>query len=107
MKSKTHIIIAATILTIISAASPGSAIESNSANQQSIDTQQKTLLAGKGGTVKGGHSSSKSPSKANKHQKGQAQRNEDQNVNPAFKSYKTNGGRLSKGAWQKAGMPSK
>jgi hypothetical protein len=107
MRKKTTTIIAATILAIIGATSPGSAIESNSANQQFIHTQQKTLLAGKGATVKGGHSSGKSPSKTNKHQKGQARRNEDQNVNPAFKAYKKNGGKLSKGAWEKAGMPKK
>ncbi|MFM2302731.1 MAG: hypothetical protein RLZZ135_134, partial [Cyanobacteriota bacterium] len=78
------------------------ALELRPTSQHFINTQQTTLLAG-GGTVKGGHSSGKSPSKKGKHQKGEARRDEDQNINPAFKAYKQNGGRLSKTAWKKRG----
>jgi hypothetical protein len=83
-----------------------SALDLRPTNQH-INTQQTTLLAGKGGIIKGGHDSVKSPSKKGKHQKGEARRDEDQNINPAFKAYKQKGGKLSKTAWKKAGMPSK
>jgi hypothetical protein len=83
------------------------AFESRPTNQHFTNTQQTTLLAGKGGTIKGGHDSGKSPSKKGKHEKGEARRNEDQNINPAFKAYKEKGGKLSKTAWKKAGMPSR
>ncbi|MEM7591706.1 MAG: hypothetical protein AAF383_09350 [Cyanobacteria bacterium P01_A01_bin.83] len=57
--------------------------------------------------TKGGHSKGKSPSKQEKHQKGDARRQQDQNVNPKWKAYKDNGGNLSKDAWKKQGMPKK
>lgn len=57
--------------------------------------------------VVGGHSSSKSPSNQEKHQQGEATRNEDQNVNPQWKAYKASNGKLSKTAWKNQGMPKK
>lgn len=60
---------------------------------------------GKENTVKGGHSTSKSPSKKETHQKGEARRHQEQNVNPAFKEYRKHGGKLSKSAWLKQGQP--
>ena len=108
MKGKLTAIIAGTMLAAIGATLPASAILSSTVGQQQIDRQQGTLLlAGKEGSVRGGHSKGKSPSKEAKHQKGEARRNQDQNVNPAFKEYKKNNGKLSKSAWEKAGKPKK
>jgi hypothetical protein len=58
-------------------------------------------------TVQGGHSKGKSPSSLEKHQNGEATRNEQQNVNPRWNAYKKNGGKLAKAAWKKQGMPTK
>ena len=55
----------------------------------------------------GGHSKEKSPSKKGKHEKGEARRKQDQEINPEFKEYKKKGGKLAKGAWMKAGKPKK
>lgn len=54
---------------------------------------------------KGGHSTNKSPSKQEKHEKGDARRKQDQEINPKFQEYKKNGGKLAKTAWLKQGMP--
>ena len=96
------------MLAIIGSTLPSEAIVANKIGQPQIGYQLETLLlAAKGKTVEGGHSTGKSPSKKGKHEKGEARRNQDQNVNPAFKAYKAKGGKLSKTAWEKAGMPKK
>jgi hypothetical protein len=109
MKGKLSAIIAGTMLAVTGTTLPASAIVSSTVGQQQIGVQQETLLlaANKGNSVKGGHSTGKSPSNKEKHQKGEARRNQDQNVNPAFKNYKKHGGKLSKDTWQKAGQPKK
>lgn len=103
-KFDTIIVIAIAISIAVGSNLSALALELRPINQHFINTQQTTLLAA-ASTVKGGHSSGKSPSKKGKHQKGEARRDEDQNINPAFKAYKQKGGQLSKTAWKKAGMP--
>lgn len=103
-------LIAGAMLAITGASLPASATVSNTIDQNLMGEQQSTLLLAKnkkGHKVKGGHSTKKSPSKKQKHQKGEARRHQDQNVNPAFKKYKENGGFLSKDAWEKLGQPKK
>lgn len=108
MKGKLTTIIVGTMLAVTGATLPVSATVANTIGQQEISGQQQTLLlATKGNSVKGGHTTGKSPSHKEKHEKGEAQRNEDQNINPAFKAYKAKGGKLSKDAWKKAGQPAK
>jgi len=119
MKGKLTAIIAGTMLAITGATLPASAIVSGTGGEQPLAGRQtETILlaankkskppaAKKDNTVKGGHSTGKSPSNKAKHEKGEAQRNQDQNVNPAFKKYKANGGKLAKDAWLKAGSPKK
>ncbi|MBR8834405.1 MAG: hypothetical protein DSM106950_10315 [Stigonema ocellatum SAG 48.90 = DSM 106950] len=107
MKGKLSAIIAGTMLAVTGATLPASAIVSSTIGQQQIGVQQETLLlAAKDNTVKGGHSKI-TPTKKEKHQNGEARRNQDQNVNPAFKAYKKKGGKLDKHAWEKAGRPTK
>lgn len=50
------------------------------------------------------HRKNKRPSNLEKHQGGQARHKNDK-VNSRWKAYKANGGKLSKSAWQRAGMP--
>jgi hypothetical protein len=111
MKSKIAIILAGTMLALTGATLPASAAVLNTNGQHLTSQKQSTLLLakkkGKENAVKGGHSTGKSPSNQEKHQKGEARRNQDQNVNPAFKKYKANGGRSAKDAWVKAGQPSR
>src|SRR5579883_616626 len=108
MKGNLTAYIAGTILAVIGSTLPASAIVTNTTSQQYPSREQQPLLLASGGdSVKGGHSTGKSPSKKAKHEKGEARRNQDQNVNPAFKQYKANGGKLSKSAWEKAGRPKK
>ncbi len=114
MKGKLTAIIAGTMLAVTGATLPASAIVSSTIGQQQIGVQQETVLLAvkgntvkEGNTVKGGHSTGKSPSNKGKHEKGEARRNQDQNVNPAFKKYKANRGKLSKSAWEKAGRPTR
>lgn len=108
MKRKMTALVTGAMLAITTASLPASAAVSNTIDQNLMGEQQSTLLLAnkkKGHKVKGGHSTKKSPSKKQKHQKGEARRHQDQNVNPAFKQYRENGGRLEKGAWIKQGMP--
>lgn len=113
MKRQMTALIAGTMLAITDASLPASATVLNLNNQDLTGGQQSTqLLAAKGGnskgkenTVKGGHSTGKSPSNKQKHQQGEARRHQDQNINPAFKKYRANGGRLAKDAWLKQGQP--
>lgn len=108
MKGKMAAILAGTMLAVTGAWGSASATVLATIGQQEIGGQQQTLLlAKKGSTVKGGHSKEKSPSKKAKHEKGEARRHQDQDVNPAFKQYKANGGKLSKDAWEKQGRPKK
>ncbi|MBD2681584.1 MULTISPECIES: hypothetical protein [Nostoc] len=62
-------------------------------------------IASSSSSTKGGHSKGKSPSKKAKHEKGDARRKQDQDVNPKWQEYKKNGGRLAKNAWENQGMP--
>ena len=110
MKGKLTAIIAGTMLAITGATLPASALVSSTVSQQPVNGQTETLLLAankKANPVKGGHSTGKSPSNREKHEAGEARRNQDQIINPAFKAYKANGGRLSKAAWLKAGQPKK
>jgi hypothetical protein len=91
-------IIAGTILAVTAVILPASAIGTNAVIQQPMNGKTESLLLA-------GHSKGQSPSKREGHQNGVAQSNEDQNVNPAWKEYKKNGGRLSKNAWKAQGMP--
>jgi hypothetical protein len=65
---------------------------------------------GKGGSsgTKGGHSSGKSPSNREKHQKGDARRKQDQQTNPERREhddYRKRGGKLGFDAWKREGKP--
>lgn len=118
IKRKIAAIFAGTML-VIPAAMPASATVLNTNGQHLTGGKQSALLLatkvkepvkggdskGKENTVKGGHSTSKSPSKKETHQKGEARRHQEQNVNPAFKEYRKHGGKLSKSAWLKQGQP--
>lgn len=117
MSGKLTAILAGTILAMTGAILPASANvvhESfdnallNKIGQPLTDVsgsgQQKTiLLAVNGNEIKGGHQTGKSPSNKQKHQQGDARRQQDQQKNPAFQDAKKKAStrKLSKGTIEK------